>query len=66
MLYAVLKGMSQFLSVLPYKFVVRLGRNCGKLYWYIAKNSASGQKPPFRNGWVFQPGTPMLLSTACF
>lgn len=37
MLYAVLKGMSQFLSVLPYKFVVRLGRNCGKLYWYIAK-----------------------------
>lgn len=37
MIYAVLKGMSQFLSVLPYKFVVRLGRNCGKLYWYIAK-----------------------------
>ena len=37
MLYGFLKGMSHFLSLLPYKFVVRLGRNCGKLYWHIAK-----------------------------
>ena len=29
--------MSRFLSLAAYKFVVRLGRNCGKLYWYIAK-----------------------------
>ena len=37
MLYAILKGMSTFVSWLPYKFVVRLGRNCGKLYYHIAK-----------------------------
>ena len=37
MLYGFLKAMSRFLSLLPYKFVVRLGRNCGKLYWHIAK-----------------------------
>ena len=37
MLYGFLKGLSRFLSLLPYKFVVRLGRNCGKLYWHIAK-----------------------------
>lgn len=37
MLYGFLKGVSIIISHLPYKFVVRLGRNCGKLYWYIAK-----------------------------
>ena len=41
MLYAILKGMSTFVSWLPYKFVVRLGRNCGKLYYHIAKSNAS-------------------------
>ncbi|MCH3950540.1 MAG: lysophospholipid acyltransferase family protein [Acidaminococcus sp.] len=37
MLYSVLKGMSTFISWLPYKLVVRLGRNCGKIYWRVAK-----------------------------
>lgn len=37
MLYGFLKGISWVLSHLPYKFVVQLGRNCGKLYWRIAK-----------------------------
>ena len=36
-LYYVLKTISNIISALPYKFVVRLGRGCGKLYWYIAK-----------------------------
>ena len=37
MLYGFLKGVSIIISHLPYKFVVRLGRNWCKLYWYIAK-----------------------------
>ena len=37
MLSGFLKGVRIIISHLPYKFVVRLGRNCGKLYWYIAK-----------------------------
>ena len=42
MLYGFLKGMSHFLSLLPYKFVVRLGRNCGKLYWHWRGGQISG------------------------
>ncbi len=37
LLYYFLKFISWLVSVLPYKFIVRLGRQCGKLYWYIAK-----------------------------
>ena len=36
-LYYMLKTISNIISALPYKLVVRLGRGCGKLYWYIAK-----------------------------
>ena len=65
MLYGFLKGLSRFLSLLPYKFVVRLGRNCGKLYWHIAKNSGCGRKKPSRNGWGSRPGKPVPLSIGC-
>jgi KDO2-lipid IV(A) lauroyltransferase len=37
MLYSVLKGMSTFISWLPYKLVILLGKNCGKIYWRVAK-----------------------------
>jgi KDO2-lipid IV(A) lauroyltransferase len=37
LLYYFLKFISWLISILPYKFIVRLGRQCGKLYWYIAK-----------------------------
>jgi len=36
-LYYVLKTISTLVALLPYKLVVVIGRNCGKLYWYIAK-----------------------------
>ena len=37
MLYRFLKGLSTFISWLPYKLVISLGRNCGKIYWRVAK-----------------------------
>ncbi len=37
MLYRFLKGLSTFISWLPYKLVITLGRNCGKIYWRVAK-----------------------------
>ncbi len=36
-LYYLLKTVSFLICLLPYKLVVLIGRNCGKLYWYIAK-----------------------------
>jgi Kdo2-lipid IVA lauroyltransferase/acyltransferase len=36
-LYYILEIISKIISALPYKIVVRLGRCCGKIYWYIAK-----------------------------
>ncbi|MDD4321441.1 MAG: lysophospholipid acyltransferase family protein [Acidaminococcaceae bacterium] len=36
-LYYVLKTISNIISALPYKFVVRLGKGCGRIYWHIAK-----------------------------
>lgn len=65
MLYGFLKGLSRFLSLLPYKFVVRLGRNCGKLYWHIAKKQRVRAEKPSRNGWGLRPGKPMPLSIGC-
>lgn len=36
-LYYVLKTISNIMSVLPYKLVVKIGKTCGRLYWHIAK-----------------------------
>jgi len=36
-LYYLLKTICFLVCLLPYKLVVIIGRNCGKLYWYIAK-----------------------------
>ena len=36
-LYYLVKAICFLVCLLPYKLVVVIGRNCGKLYWYIAK-----------------------------